>query len=365
MASTTQAEIAQRLGLSRSTVAAALNPHSPVKLRDETRQLVLAEAERLNYRPHRYAQIMRVGRSGVIGVYHFGGLHQVAAERVWFASQAIQRAGYQVLANDASWNPEGVKAGCGAMIDARVEGVIIAGLNDPMTVEEMKSLRDAKIPMVTLSGVEIPKTPQIRGDAATAFEQLTRHLIRLGRRRLLLFFHLVHQGTTLWTGQERLDGFRAALAAAGGRVVTRFSGSRRGLEGRAVGLELAMDRFDPFQVPREILPSLLDDGPPPDAILCSNDDWAIGTLAVLRERGCRVPADIAVTGYDNISVGAYLDVPLTTVAQPSKAMAERAVELLLKKIRGGRVPTGPVKFGCELVIRESCGARLLRQKAGG
>jgi DNA-binding LacI/PurR family transcriptional regulator len=355
----TQVEIAKRLGLSRSTVAAALNPHSSVKLREETRHLIVAEAERLNYRPHRYAQIMRAGKSGLIGVFHFGGLAQVAAERVWHASDAIQKAGYQVLANDASWTSGGVKAGCEAMLDARVEGVIIAGLNDLGAVEELKLLRAAKIPVVALSGNEFPGAPQVRGDAETAFENLTRHLIGLGRKRLLLLFslsHLIHKGAYLWAGLERLQGFRAGLAAAGGREVTRFSQSRRGLEGKAVGLEVSPDPFDPFQAAREALPALLGGTPPPDAILCANDDWAIGTLAALRERGYHVPDDIALTGYDNISVGAYLDVPLTTAAQPSKAMAERAVELLLKKIRGGRVSSGPLKFPCKLVIRDSCGA---------
>jgi LacI family transcriptional regulator len=357
---TTQVEIAKRLGLSRSTVAAALNPQSPIKLRKETRRLIVAEAERLNYRPHRYAQIMRAGKSGLIGVFHFGGLAQVAAERIWHASDAIQKAGYHALANDASWASGGVKAGCEAMLDARVEGVIIAGLNDPGAVEELKILRTAKIPTVTLSGNEFPGAPQVRGDAETAFENLTRHLIGLGRRRLLLLFsisHHIHKGAYMWAGLERLQGFQAGIAAAGGREVPRFSRSRRGLEGRVVGLDLPPDPFDPFKVAREALPALLDGTPPPDAILCSNDDWAIGTLAALRERGYRVPDDIALTGYDNISVGAYLDVPLTTVAQPSKAMAERAVELLLKKIRGGRVSSSPIKFPCELVIRDSCGAR--------
>ena len=357
---TTQVEIAKRLGLSRSTVAAALNPQSSVKLREETRRLIFAEAERLNYRPHRYAQIMRAGKSGLIGVFHFGGLSQVAAERVWYASDAIQKAGYQVLANDVSWTSGGVKAGCEAMLDARVEGVIIAGLNDPRAVEELKILRAAKIPSVTLSGNEFPGAPQVRGDAETAFENLTRHLVGLGRRRIVLLFsltHHLHKGAYLWAGMARLQGFRAALAAEGGREVPSFSRSRRGLEGRAVGLDLTPAPFDPFQVARDALPALLEGTSPPDAILCSNDDWAIGTLAALRERGYRVPEDIALTGYDNNSVGAYLDVPLTTVSQPSKTMAERAVELLLKKIRGGRVPSGPIKFPCEIIIRESCGAR--------
>jgi len=359
---TTQAQIAKNLGISRATVAAALNPHSSVRLRSETRALVQKEVTRLKYRPHRYAQIMRAGKSGLIGVFHFGGLAQVAAERTWHASRAIKAAGYDVLANDASWNTGGVKAGCEAMLDAQVEGVIVAGLNNSLSTDELQSLRAARIPMVTLSGNELRGTPQVRGDARDAFERLTQHLISLGRRRLLLLLPLTQsmqqQGGYIWAGLERLQGFKAAMALAGGREISRFSRGRRGIEGRIVEVELDAAPFDPFAKACETMQLMLTQSLPPDAVLCSNDDWAVGTLSSLRESGLCVPHDVAITGYDNTAVGAYLDVPLTSVAQPNQAMAERAVDLLLKKIQGKRVPLAPIKFPCELIIRSSCGAGL-------
>lgn len=354
---TTQAQIARKLGISRSTVAAALNPQSPVRLSERTRRRVAAAAERLGYRPHRYAQIMRAGASNLIGVFHFGGLSQVAAERVWHASHAILAAGYQVWSTDASWTTGGVRAACEAMLDARVEGAIVAGLNDPVSVTELGILRNAGIPIVTLSGNEFPRTPQIRGDARTAFHDLVGHLVRQGRRRLVLLFSLTHriqQGAYIWAGVERREGFRAGLAAARGREVRVFTG-RRGVEGIVRGLEFVPDRFDPYsrarEAMREIYPRLK-----PDAVVCGNDDWAIGALAALRELGVRVPEEVAVTGFDNTAVGAYLDVPLTTVEQPSRRMAEHAVELLVRKINGQRVPSTPVRFPCTLVVRRSCGS---------
>lgn len=356
---TTQVQIAENLGISRSTVAAALNPQSTIKLKEDTRRLILAEAERLGYRPHRYAQIMRSGTSGLIGLFHFGGLSQVAAERVWYASQAVQAAGYNVWSSDASWAVGGVRAGCEAMLDARVEGVIVAGLNDPVSVGELKILQAAKIPLVTLSGNELPNTPQIRGDARDAFRRLVRHLVAQGRRRLLLLFSLTHriqQGAYIWAGIERQEGFRSGLAEAGGCEVAKFSG-KRGLEGVVVGLDFVSDRFDPFRQAREAALDVLSrEGPRPDAIICANDDWAVGTLSALRSRRIMVPDEVALTGFDNSAVGAYLDVPLTTVAQPSRQMAEQAVDTLLRKIRGKRVPSTVVRLPCELVIRESCGS---------
>lgn len=357
MSAPTQIELARRLGLSRSTVAAALNPKSPIKLREETKALILQEAEKMNYRPHRYAQIMRKGRSGLIGIFHFGGLYQVAAERALYASQAIQAAGYQVLSNEASWNQKGVKASCEAMIDARVEGVIVAGLHDPASTTELNALRRAGIPMVSLSGNRIPQTPQVRADAEEAFYRMTNHVLSLGRKRVvLLYAHM--KGTTAdalsWTGMERLTGFQRAIRKAGAVEVERFTKGRQ-VEACVVQSDSRPESFDQYAPAYQTLKSWLAESTAPDAVVCGNDHWAIGAMAALHERGLRVPTDVAVTGFDNIAVGQYLDVPLTTIAQPAKAMAEKSVELLMRKIQGRKVPPEPVKFACELVVRVSCG----------
>lgn len=97
----------------------------------------------------------------------------------------------------------------------------------------------------------------------------------------------------------------------------------------------------------------------PDAVLCSNDDWALGALAVCGERGIRVPDDLAVTGFDGTLQGVYYNPRLTTVAQPIHEMAGKAVELLLRQIRGEHMPKKELKLvlPCNLVVRASCGGR--------
>ncbi len=351
----TQTELAKKLGLSRSTVAAALNPNSPIKLREATIKLVRDEAARLNYRPNQYAQIMRRGRSGLIGIFHFGGLSQVAAERAWHASKAIQAAGYKILSSDVSWSPGGAKAGCEAMLDAQVEGVIVAGLNDPGSQEELASLQKSGIPIVTLSGNELPGVPHIRGDAAEAMFRMTRHLLDQGRRRLLLLASF--SGSYSWAGTERLKGFQEAL---GQPLVKTFSPRDSNAPvGRLIKSEVQDRHFDPYYAAHEAMRRILTESVLPDAVLCGNDDWAIGALAACREAGIQVPSQIALTGYDNTATGAYLDIPLTTIAQPSEAMANKAVEILFQLLKGEKLkPTARlVKLPCELIIRQSSGGR--------
>lgn len=359
MPTPTQKELADRLGLSRSTIAAALNPNSPIKLREETKELIFTEARKMGYRPHRYAQIMRKGRSGLIGMFHFGGLYQVAAERALHASQAIHTAGYQVLSNEASWNQEGVKASCESMIDARVEGVIVAGLHDPSNAAELKILKKAGIPIVSLSGNPIPQTPQVRANAEESFFHVTNHIIGLGRRRILLLYANLKSASKEsgdWSSSERLAGFRRAARKAGIPEVDQFTRGRRA-EICAPQAEPGPGSFDQFAPGYEALKAWLSENPAPDAVICGNDHWAIGAMAALHAAGLKVPTDVAVTGFDDIAVGSYLPVPLTTLAQPAKAIAEKSVELLMKKIQGGRVPIQPIRFPCELIVRASCGAR--------
>lgn len=102
----------------------------------------------------------------------------------------------------------------------------------------------------------------------------------------------------------------------------------------------------------------------PEAVACSNDDWALGALTACAEAGARVPADIALTGFDNILVGNYGAVPLTTVAQPIEQMTNKAVELLVKQVRGEKLSASEelVKMPCQLVVRHSCGAALRQHR---
>jgi LacI family transcriptional regulator len=303
MTTPTQVELAKRLGISRSTVAAALNPNSSTKLRESTRLRVQREAAKVQYRPDLQARLMRGVKSGMIGVLHFGGLNQVAAERAWHASRAIQSAEYQILSYDLSWTPGGARAACDAMLDARVEGVLVAGLNIPESIIELKAIQKRRIPMVTLSGNELPGVPHIRGDANSAMRLMTRHLLDLGKRKLLLLTHQAspeQPGSYLWASTQRVKGFKSAIKTAGGKFVNEFSRGRE-IQGCVIMSNTDPDVFDPYRTSNGIMQNLLQEASLlPEAVLCGNDEWAIGAMAAARAASLRIPQDIAFTGYDNI-----------------------------------------------------------------
>ncbi len=93
----------------------------------------------------------------------------------------------------------------------------------------------------------------------------------------------------------------------------------------------------------------------PDAIICGNDQTAIGAMRELQAAGIRVPADIAVVGFDDMRLSALLAPPLTTIRQPMRLLGERACSRLLQRIADPALPPRAELLPTELIIRESCG----------
>jgi LacI family transcriptional regulator len=108
---------------------------------------------------------------------------------------------------------------------------------------------------------------------------------------------------------------------------------------------------------RDAWRALLKVGLQADAVLCPNDDWAMGMLAACAEAGLRVPQDVAVTGFDGMRYAQYGTVPLTTAAQPLEEMARYAVDLLVRMIHGHQPAESEMRVSmpCRIVVRNSTG----------
>jgi LacI family transcriptional regulator len=102
--------------------------------------------------------------------------------------------------------------------------------------------------------------------------------------------------------------------------------------------------------------SMLESGQPlPRALLCMNDQMALGALNVFAEAGIAVPDKVAVTGFDDLVVSRYLSPPLTTVRQPAEDLGATAVSTLVEVTRGADGASREIVLPTELVVRESCG----------
>lgn len=350
----TQTEIAKVAGVSQRAVATVVGCTSKpgTRVSDETRRRILEVAEKMGYRPQRQAQFLRGVKSGMIGIMKTITLHQNEVEKAYHASLAIHRAGYGLLAQEVLWSTNAdIERAIGMLLDTRVEGILLAGWSPD---ENIPFLRKAGIPVVSLSGRKFPGCPFVDANQRQGMGDLVKHLLSLGHRRLVYEVEQSKSGkkeAAYWSTSERLAGFIETCAQAG------LSEE----EARVVWQPFRELSFDYFQSGHRVARLLLESADLPDALICQNDIHAAGAHKCFLENGIDVPRDVALVGYDNTAMGRYLPASLTSVALPIAEMANQAVDLLVGLIRGEKrldsVPKTTL-LPCELVVRESCGARL-------
>lgn len=360
MKSVTQGEIARRLGLSQPVVGRVLGKHSSgsaIRVGKSTRQRIMKTARDLGYRPNRHAQITRGGKTGTIALIQFGGLLYVNELRALHAARAIRLQGYHVLHTNVLWHAEGVQEAFENILDARAEGLVLVGAHELVPCTFVEQLRRSSIPVVSLSSVRFPRVPQVRADALRGMYDVTQHVLRSGRRRLLLLAGGASRGKDeryRWTTTERVEGFRRAATEAG-------LGED---DAEVVFLEPHPDWLLPPAGGKLGMERILRRPNRPDAVICASDNWAFGALSACAEAGVRVPDDLAITGFDNDMLGEFSVPPLTTVEQPIEAMAVKAVEMVVAMIRK-EIPVGGedlIRMPCRLVVRKSCGGAALSAK---
>jgi LacI family transcriptional regulator len=349
----TQKDVANKLGISQRSVAFALSesPQAQKQVSPETRSRILRAVEELGYRPHRHAQLMRTGKSGLIGMIQSRSLFESIVERSRYAAREINAAGFRCLSMDLSWGNDELPGVCDAMIDARVEGVVLAGPDSEYSFESLKRIQDAGIPMVGLGSQRFPGIPHAMADVRQGMRDLTRHLIGLGHREMALVVpelaapvdEFRHSGFI-----QREAGFTDAVTQAG---LTQT---------RIVRQPVSPSHKNLYEPGRLAAMRLMTGPRPPRVILCSDDYWALGAFKACADLGLRVPQDVAITGFNDSSIAEYTSAALTTVAQPIEECAQKAVELLMALVRPPHTLPKSNSFAlpCRLVVRQSCGAGL-------
>lgn len=339
VASLTLADIARLANVSPSTVSRALSD-SPL-ISADTRDRIQAIARDHNYTVHAGAQSLRRQRTqtlaAVVSVNRPTGrawTDPFLLELMGEIAAAATARNYDLLLSevhpDGDWNAQLWRSG-------RADGIIlIARLSERL--RRADALRTAGAPFVVW-GPTMPGQSycSVGSDDYQGGTLVAEHLLRLGRQRIAF----LGSDPDNWEMQLRENAFAAALAAAGRTADARY----------------VVKSLSTSQAGYEAMRRLLVQAPDLDAVIATSDVMALGALEALRSAGRSVPEDVAVVGYDDISLAAYCSPPLTTVRQNTAAAGNLLVERLLAQIEGQPAPA--VVLPVELVIRESCGALAL------
>jgi LacI family xylobiose transport system transcriptional regulator len=325
---TTIAEIARLAGVSAPTVSKVLHGRTAVSAK--TRAHVQRVLREQGYRPTRRAaklspliELVFHELAGIYPVDIMKGVQRVAAEHelavVVSESQGRQTPGRGWLEGVLSRRPAGVIA-------------VFSDLSAPQRAQ----LVTGGIPLVVLdpNGVPNDEVPSVGSTNWIGGLSATRHLLELGHRRIAV----ITGPSWALSSRARLDGYRAALDAAG------------------VAVDPALIREGAFEIAdgtshTEALLGLSD---PPTAIFAFNDGMAIGVYHAASSAGRRVPSDLSVVGFDDYQpLDEWLVPPLTTVRQPLTEMGAAAARMVLDLVSGATPRPRRLELATELVIRAS------------
>jgi DNA-binding LacI/PurR family transcriptional regulator len=338
------------LELSQTTVSLVLNNSPSARsIPQETRNRVLAAAEKLNYRPNYFARSLRQSRSMSVGVLA-PDLSEGYFTRVMSGVvEELSRVHYFYFTACHDWKKELIEQYPRLLVERSVDGFLL--LNTP--IERIS----VPVPVVAISShAGIDNVTDIVLDHQTAAQLALKHLYELGHRRIAF----IRGPRAIPDSEFRWQGIEAAARAIGLKLdpalVIR-------IDAAAWSMKAGQHPMAP-EIGYKPMRALLEKTRDFTAIFCFNDITAIGAIRALKESGLGVPDDVSVVGFDDILSAAYCTPALTTVRQPLTEMGRRGAQVLLERIanRESRFPA-EIVIEPELVARESTGPARQPRKA--
>ncbi len=327
--SVTIRDVARRADVSIATVSRVLRGTAPVT--DPTRDRVLAAVDELQFVPSSLGRSLAERRHAANGIV-FPDLSGPYFAEVVLGYEAVAAAlGRSVLI----CSTHGRDAARERVLDlaGRVDGLVV--LTRTVSDEVVAEIAARGLPLVLLARQAAPGNlvvDSVNADSTASAAALAEHLVAAGHRDLLLLGNPADAPDVA----VRWAGLRRAWAAAGVP------------EPRL--LEAGFAEADGVRAAQQ----LLGDGDLPDAIVCANDELALGLMGALREAGLDVPGDVAVTGWDDVMAARYAG--LTTVRQPMRELGATAARTLDARITDPDSPTRHLLLPTELVVRTSSAA---------
>lgn len=324
----TISEVAALAGVSIATASKALNGRSQV--RAETRERVVRAAERLGFQPNALARGLLSGQSRTVGLLTGDSVGRFGIPVLLGAEDAFGAGEMAVLLCDARGDAIREQHHLRTLLARRVDGLIVVGES---TDPRPSVSRDLPVPVVyAYAPSEDPQDVSFVPDDVQGARTAVEHLVTLGRGRIAHITGPPHYKAA----KDRAEGVAAALADAG---LTPSGETLFGAWSQRWGRQAA-----------EIV---LRGDPRVDGVVCGSDQIAAGFVEAARERGRRVPEEVAVVGYDNWEVlAAETRPPLTTIDMNLERLGRTAAQHLFAAIDGRATP-GVHRMPCRLVMRDS------------
>ncbi|MFJ2772393.1 LacI family DNA-binding transcriptional regulator [Streptomyces sp. NPDC087300] len=324
----TSRDVARAAGVSQATVSLVLGDKWRGRVAEPTADRVRAAARTLGYRPNLAARNLRLGRTRTALLVVPALTNEFFARLYTGTARVAAEHGFGVLLYPS---PDGIGPARDPFASARasLDGILASS----MASDVLDGIRGDGLPLVMLDSdpADSLGAATVNLDIADGMRLATEHLLALGHRDILHFAADVDS----WTFDVRADALAKTLH--GTDTAVRKAAAPLTIEAARTAAEAALSA----------------PGPRPTAVICDDDILAAGLCKAARRLGLRVPEDLSVTGFDDLTLATAVEPELTTVHLPAELFGERAMRSLLDVLEG-RAPE-PAPLPVHLVVRGSTG----------
>lgn len=321
-------DVAEEAEVSATTVSRVFNHDHLVK--SETREHVMSVARRMGYAPNATARSLSHGRTRSIGIILPAPHGEFFSELIRGVDEVAQESNHFLLIASSHYDPEEGKSALQSL-SGRVDGFII--MTPRIQSDALTEHVDLGGPVVFVNSELGESTHDLVSlENRAAADRVVTHLVERGYTQIAAIAGPAGSADA----EDRLAGYYEALERHGLPEGRTWEGKFTQESGYEVGQEIA------------------NASESPDAVFACNDYMAIGAMAAFREAGIRVPEDIAVAGFDNISSARYANPPLTTIHVPVYDIGRRVAERLIEQIQADQpLAAEQIDVPLELKIRAS------------
>lgn len=333
-------DIAEAAGVSHPTVSRALRGQG--RMSDTTRTRILTLAEEMGYTPNLIARGLVMQRTNSIGLVVTNIGDPFHSEIIRGVERVVRDNQYSLFLGSTTADPDQEMQVVRSFQERYVDGIIVSSSQVGDLYADL--LNELGIPIVLINNhAEGNNIHSVSHDDYAGGRKMMEHLLNQGYRRIAYLGNEQQAGRA---HQARRRAWQTALAEIGVEEQVTADAPDYRIPSGVVGTERLLEKA--HQVWAR----------PPEAIFCYNDLVAIGAINALRARGLNVPEDVAVAGFDDLAVVAYIEPALTTLHQPRYEMGIRAIEMLLTLLetdpasRRQKQPTD-IHYVGELMVRRS------------
>lgn len=326
-------DIADLLGLSKSTVSRALKNHPDINR--DTKRLVVEMAEKLRYRPNTVAMSLRNKKSGIIGmiVPHISSFFFPSVIRG--VEYEVNKGGYKLMILHSNDDFQREEEACQILMSSNVEGILISMASTVRHYTHYERILQYNLPIVFYDRVpEAFEADKVLVDDYHGAFRAVKHLINCGKHKIAICLG----NSNLLISQNRLKGYADALVEA--------------------GIVFNSDYIYSGETPEEVellTQQILSLSDPPDAIFAISDLTMSGIMRAIYRANLVIPGDIAVIGFVEEPFASMYHPPVTSIMPMGYEIGVTAAQLLLKRIalEDSQFVAQTINIASDLIVRES------------